>query len=39
MFVTSLEARIKPQSINVYLAGVRSLHVSNGYDNPLTPGL
>ena len=39
MFVTSLEARIKPQSINVYLTGVRSLHVSNGYDNPLTPGL
>ena len=37
--VTSLAARIKPQSINVYLAGVRSLHVSNGYDNPLTPGL
>ena len=39
LFVTSLAARIKPQSINVYLAGVRSLHVSNGYENPLTPGL
>ena len=39
LFVTSLAAQIKPQSINVYLAGVRSLHVSNGYDNPLTPGL
>ena len=39
MFVTSLAARIKPHSINIYLAGVRSLHVSNGYDNPLTPGL
>ena len=37
--VTSLAARIKPQSINFYLADVRSLHVSNGYDNPLTPGL
>ena len=34
LFVTSLAARIKPQSINVYPAGVRSLHVSNGYDNP-----
>ena len=39
LFVTSLAAQIKPQSINVYLAGVRSLHVSNGYDNPLTTGL
>ena len=39
MFVTSLAALIKPQSINVYLADVRSLHVSNGYHNPLTPGL
>ncbi|KAL9976875.1 hypothetical protein ACROYT_G014213 [Oculina patagonica] len=29
---------IKPQSINFYLGGVRSLHVSNGHDNPLTPG-
>ena len=37
LFVTSLAARIKPQSINVYPAGVRSLHVSNGYGNPLTP--
>ena len=39
LFVTSLAALIKPQSINVYLVGVRSLHVSNRYDNPLTPGL
>ena len=39
LFVTSLAAQIKPQSINVYLAGVRSLRVSNGYDNPLTTGL
>ena len=28
LFVTSLAARIRPQSINVYLAGIRSLHVS-----------
>ena len=39
LFVTSLAALIKLQSINVYLAGVRSLYVSNGYENPLTPGL
>ena len=39
LFLTSLAARIKPQSINVYLAGVRSLHASNGYENPLTPCL
>ena len=39
LFVTSLAAQIKPQSINVYLDGVHSLHVSNGYNNPLTPGL
>ena len=34
-----LAARIKPQSISVYLAGIRSLHVANGYCNPLLPGL
>ena len=39
LFVTSLAARIKPQSTSVYLAGIRSLHVANGYDNPLIPGL
>ena len=39
LFVTSLAAQIKPQSINVYLDGGHSLHVSNGYNNPLTPGL
>ena len=39
MFVTHLAARIKPQSISVYLAGIRSLHVANGYSNPLLPGL
>ena len=39
LFVTSLAAQIKPQSINVYLDGVHSLHVSDGYNNPLTPGL
>ena len=39
LFVTHLAARIKPQSISVYLAGIRSLHVANGYSNPLLPGL
>ena len=39
LFVTSLAAQIKPQSINVYLDVVHSLYVSDGYNNPLTPGL
>ena len=39
LFVNSLAARLKPQSISVYLAGIRSLHVANGYANPLIPGL
>ena len=39
LFVTSSAAQIKLQSINVYLDGVHSLHVSNGYKNPFTPGL
>lgn len=39
MFATHLAQRIKPQSINVYLAAVRSLHVAHGLSNPLQPGL
>ena len=39
LFVMHLAARIKPQSISVYLAGIRSLHVANGYSNLLLPGL
>ena len=39
LFVTSLAARLKPQSISAYLAGIRSLHIANGYANPLIPGL
>lgn len=39
LFVTHLSERLKPQSIPVYLAGVRSLHVASGHDNPLEPGL
>lgn len=39
LFVTRLTQRIKPQSINVYLAAVRSLHISQGLSNPLQPGL
>ena len=39
LFVMHLAACIKPQSISVYLAGIRSFHVANGYCNPLLPGL
>ena len=39
LFVTHLAACIKPQSTSVYLAGIHSLHVANGYSNPLLPGL
>lgn len=31
-----LADRLKPQSIKVYLAGVRALHISHGFRNPLT---
>jgi len=36
LFTTYLASRIKPQSIKVYLAGVRALHISHGYPNPFT---
>ena len=36
LFVASLTDRLKPQSIKVYLAGVRALHISHGHHNPLT---
>lgn len=36
LFVTHLAQRIRPQSIKVYLAGVRALHLSNGHHSPLT---
>ena len=39
LFSTHLAQRIKPQSIQVYLATVRSLHVAHGLPNPLQPGL
>ena len=39
LFSTHLAQRIKPQSIQVYLAAVRSLHVAQGLPNPLHPGL
>ena len=39
LFATHLAQRIKPQSMNVYLAAVRSLHISHGLFNPLQPGL
>ena len=39
LFSTHLAQRIKPQSLHVYLAAVRSLHVAQGLANPLQPGL
>jgi hypothetical protein len=36
LFVTELSRSLKASSIKVYLSGVRSLHVENGFDNPLT---
>lgn len=36
LFVSHLAVKIKPQSIKVYLAAVRALHISHGYNNPLT---
>lgn len=35
LFVTALSRSLKTSSIKVYLAGVRSLHVENGFGNPL----
>lgn len=39
LFASHLAQRIKPQSIHVYLAAVRSLHVAHGLSNPLQSGL
>lgn len=36
LFVAFLADRLKPQSIKVYLASVRALHISHGIHNPLT---
>ena len=35
LFITELSRSLKASSIKVYLSGVRSLHVENGFDNPL----
>ena len=35
LFVTHLSRTIKASSIKVYLAGIRSLHIENGFANPL----
>ena len=35
LFVSHLSESIKAESIKVYLAGVRSLHVEQGFPNPL----
>ena len=39
LFATHLAQRIKPQAMTVYLAAVRSLHISHGQSNPLQTGL
>ena len=36
LFATYLAKTIKASSIKVYLAGIRSLHIENGFPNPLT---
>ena len=36
LFTTHLSQTIKASSIKVYLAGVRSLHIENGFANPLS---
>ena len=35
LFAAHLAQRLKPQSILVYLAAVRALHIAHGFDNPL----
>jgi hypothetical protein len=35
LFATHLSRTIKAASIKVYLAGIRSLHIENGFPNPL----
>ena len=35
LFITELSRSLKASSIKVYLSGIRSLHVENGFDNPL----
>ena len=36
LFATYQPKNIKASSIKVYLAGIRSLHIENGFINPLT---
>ena len=36
LFISYLADRIKLQSIKVYLAGIRALHISQGFPNPFT---
>lgn len=36
LFISYLAGRIKPQSIKVYLAGIRALHIRQSYRNPFT---
>lgn len=35
LFAANLSQKIKASSIKVYLSGVRSLHIEQGYNNPL----
>jgi hypothetical protein len=36
LFITKLSDTLKASSIKVYLSGIRSLHIKNGFTNPLT---
>ncbi len=39
LFATFLASSLKPQSIKVYLYGVRNLHLEHGFPDPLTDAL
>lgn len=39
LFATFLASALKPQSIEVYLYGVRNLHLENGFPDPLADAL
>lgn len=36
LFITQLSQSVQPQSIKVYLSAIRSLHISQGYQDPLS---
>ena len=39
LFTTFLASTLKPQSIKVYLSGVRNLHLEHGFADPLSGAL